>query len=105
MIRLASIALFLSALLAAVAPKAARAGNDGLACGRRLVSIGDPAALVLDRCGAPDLRSSRVETRFVRGRPVYVTIDEWVYRRGPRDFTRIALFENGRLVSVEAVPR
>lgn len=91
--------------LLALAPSRALAANDGLACGRRLVSLGDPAAQVLDRCGPPDMRTSRVETRFLRGRPFYVTIDEWMYKRGARDFSRLALFENGRLVSVEAISR
>jgi hypothetical protein len=34
-----------------------------------------------------------------------VTVEEWRYRRGARDFPRLATFENGRLVSVEALSR
>jgi hypothetical protein len=95
----------LGASLTVCAPRLAHAGNDGLACGRRLVSLGDPAALVLDRCGTPDLRSTRTEARFLHGRTYYVAVDEWIYRRGPREFTRVALFENGRLVAIDAIPR
>jgi hypothetical protein len=86
------------------APKA-RAADDGLSCGRRLVTLGDPQALVVERCGEPETRTTRQEVRIVRGRPVYVTVDDWTYRLGGRRFVRRALFENGRLVSVEALSR
>jgi hypothetical protein len=83
----------------------ARAADDGLPCGRRLVTLGDPQAVVLDRCGEPASRTTRLETRFLRGRPYVVTVDDWTYRLGGRRFARRALFENGRLVSVEALSR
>ena len=93
------------ALFAAPAPAPARAGDDGLRCGNRLVTLGDLQATVLDRCGEPAFRSSRVESRVRFGRTVWVTVDEWVYRFGPRDFPRRALFEGGRLISVDALSR
>jgi hypothetical protein len=68
-----------------------------------LVSLGEPTFVVLERCGEPHARTRRVESRTVQGRVVYVTVEEWTYRRGPRDFPRLATFENGRLTSVEAL--
>lgn len=93
------------AALTTLTSVAARAADDGLKCGSRLVSLGDPQLVVLDRCGEPASRMTRTETRMRLGRPYYVTVDEWLYRFGSRDFARRALFENGRLVSVEALPR
>lgn len=93
----------LSVALVVLASARASAGNDGLPCGRRLVSLGEPTSAVLQRCGEPHARTSRVEARVFRGRTVYVTVEEWTYRRGSRDFPRLATFENGRLVSVEAL--
>ena len=102
---LSSVAITTFSALATLAPLPARAADDGLKCGSRLVSLGDPQLVVLDRCGEPASRLSRTETRMRFGRPYYVTVDEWLYRFGSRDFARRALFENGRLVSVEALPR
>jgi len=100
-----SVAIAALAVLLPLAPGQARAADDGLKCGSRLVSLGDPQLVVLERCGEPASRLSRTETRMRFGRPYYVTVDEWLYRFGSRDFARRALFENGRLVSVEALPR
>ena len=95
----------LLSVVVALLPGRARAGDDGLRCGNRLVTLGDLQATVLDRCGEPAFRSSRVESRVRFGRTVWVTVDEWVYRFGPRDFPRRALFEGGRLISVDALSR
>lgn len=43
--------------------------------------------------------------RILLPRTIGVRVDEWVYRFRPRDFPRRALFEGGRLVSVDALFR
>jgi len=35
-------------------------------------------------------------------RSVDVTIDEWIYDRGPTRFRRVVQFENGRVVHISA---
>ncbi len=102
---LSGVAAGLLAVVLTLRPEPASAADDGLRCGSRLVSLGDPQILVLDRCGEPASRFSRMETRMRFGRAYYVNVDEWIYRFGSRDFARRALFEGGRLVSVEAVSR
>jgi hypothetical protein len=98
-----------------------RVHADGMRCGTRLVSDGDPMMEVRNVCGEPDQAVQRVERRVVsrwiqttcvdaRGRSfacgqmvqdsIEVVVDEWMYDFGPRAFVRTVVFEGGRLVRI-----
>jgi len=83
-------------------------------CGSNLVLEGDYAPQVLQKCGEPNYRQSRVEFRSVvlRGsgvqqpgldivNQVQVNIDEWTYDFGTHRFMEALYFENGRLLSIK----
>lgn len=82
-------------------------------CGHELVEEGDYKMQVLEKCGEPDYRESRVEYRstVLRGalnqpgldliRQEPVNIDEWTYDFGRRRFMQLLHFENGRLVYIK----
>lgn len=107
------LALCLAATLAA-APALA----DGMRCGTKLISGGDPMYQVRSICGAPDAQSHRIETRTVRHWvqtpcvpgasrcgyftevAIQVAVDEWIYDFGPHQFIRHLIFEEQRLAKV-----
>lgn len=65
---------------------------------------------LLQRCGAPLFKDSRVEEQLLsldkhRREKRVNRIDEWTYNLGPTQFLRILRFENGRLVAVETGDR
>lgn len=75
-------------------------------CGHELVSIGDLAVEVLEKCGPP-LTVNRWEGA-IQSRGFFrfnlleqVIIEEWIYDLGPNKFIRVLRFENGRLVDEE----
>ena len=86
---------------------------EGMRCGQRLVSTGDPQYVVQERCGPPDAVSQRMETRRVTDviqtpcatgmcaraveRTVEVMIEEWTYDFGKRRFLQLVQFVNGRV--------
>ncbi len=88
----------------------------GFRCGSRLVSPGDRAVDVLEKCGSPDEIQDWVEERVLRDYGSYdderfphrspfwvkiqVKVEEWVYNLGPTRFMRILRFENGKLVEI-----
>jgi hypothetical protein len=79
---------------------------------------------VMNKCGMPSTRDSRIERRIIRlresvhmnthppgqtavarqaveqEREVLVNIEEWVYNFGPSQFMQLLLFEDGLLISV-----
>ncbi len=87
-------------------PSAAHA--EGMRCGHRLVSEGDPPYRVESRCGPPletrswtELRSIRVRVGNVWvDRVVEVKYEQWTYDHGPDRLVRYVIFENGQLVKV-----
>lgn len=91
--------------------------DSGFRCkSGRLVSVGDSMKDVRDRCGDPDLASSRMERRRIKHRvsrfvgnveesiveeiEIEVPIDEWTYDLGPNAFTRYVLFQDGKVTNV-----
>ena len=89
--------------------------ESGFRCSSgQLVSRGDDMLEVADACGAPDAASQHLERRSIvrwltgtnglvrEERSVDVTIDEWIYDRGPTRFRRVVQFENGRVVHISA---
>lgn len=84
-----------------------------LRCGRQLVHTGDHKADVLGKCGEPDWVEHRTALRGSRLRHPYgaleqydfeeVSIEEWTYNFGPREFKQFLLFENGILKSIQSL--
>ena len=107
----------LAAALALPLPGPAPAqAEEGFRCASgRLVSVGDHLVDVRNKCGDPDYVGQRVEKRkrrekvrrqgeagyseeVMEEREVEILLDEWIYDLGPKKFTRMAVFENGRVV-------
>jgi len=65
-------------------------------CDSHLVRIGDDKLTVLEKCGEPIFRevvSGALERR----------VEQWFYKRGVRQFTRILTFEGTRLTRIETI--
>lgn len=102
---------------------------EGMRCGGRIVSSGDPKAKVADLCGDPDSKERRTVYRagLPRGRTlddiehrdtstdrellihdrsvVEVVVDVWVYNPGKRRLMREVVFEDNRVVEINALGR
>jgi hypothetical protein len=91
-------ALIAVALAAAVAASPASASTESkLDCDGKLVALGDTRAEVELKCRAPTSTDRRVETIDDQ----VVTVDEWVYNRGPLQFVRTLKFINGKLARID----
>jgi hypothetical protein len=105
-------------LLWLAAPAASADSDSGFRCGARLVNTGDHMAEVREKCGDPDLVTTRVAKRtqkqkirrwspegiaeeFTEEREIEVLLDEWVYDFGEKRFMRYVGFENNRVVDIQ----
>jgi len=70
-------------------------------CQGKIISTGDPPALVLARCGPPAFRQTLSGGAGSRG----VLVEEWTYLQGPNRFIKVLRFVNGRLVNIETGKR
>jgi hypothetical protein len=109
--------LALLVCLASLAVPPPAGADSGFRCQTgRLVSLGDRAGEVLDRCGEPDGISQRVERRKIKHRftrwvgsvqesvveeqEIEVPIEEWTYDLGRQALVRYVSFENGFVIHV-----
>lgn len=93
----------------------ARALAETIRCGQNLASDGATQAEVLNRCGEPMSKVSRVETVSQETKSwsknglvgtthtITRTIDEWTYNFGPHQFMQLVTFVDGRLQSVRSL--
>jgi hypothetical protein len=89
---------FLYLCIATLLPALASA-DDTWRCGQKLVSLGDRAFEVQQKCGAPTLSSTVGFTTDYNGNQ-QLPIEEWVY--GPPNGTYYILtFTGSRLTSIE----
>lgn len=104
--------LVMVCLAALVLPASASA----LECGDGIVAVGDASVRVLDRCGEPASKITRMESRTVYRRAVppmnigeavtvTVQVDVWVYDFGPSRFLEELTFEDGVLVRTRRLSR
>ena len=71
---------------------------DSLRCRTHLIRLGDTKLDVLEKCGEPRLKeliSGANERR----------VEQWYYRPGRYQFTRILTFRGTRVVDIETVAR
>ncbi len=104
-------------LLGGLATPALARADSGFRCKTgRLVSLGDRAGEVVDRCGEPDSVSQRVERRTIKHRfvrwvgnvqetvveeqEIEVPIEELTYDLGRQALVRYVSFENGYVTHV-----
>ena len=107
-------ALVSSALAALLLTAAVPASADGLRCGSKLVTTGDPRAKVRQFCGEP----TDVQTRSILRRPVFgfggrvysygdgyveVPVEIWTYNFGPYKLMREIRFVDGRVEDIETL--
>jgi hypothetical protein len=107
-------ALVSSALAALLLTLAVPASADGLRCGSKLVSTGDPRAKVRQFCGEP----TDVQTRAILRRPTFgfggriysygdgfveVPVEIWTYNFGPYKLMREIRFVDGRVENIETL--
>jgi Protein of unknown function (DUF2845) len=103
--------LLCAIVLSAVQPAVSA---DDLRCGDRLVSEGDTASLVRERCGAPT--ETRLERKLVpaviwrNGRRIQlpggdreVVVEFWTYNLGPNRFMRQFKVEDGVVVEIKTL--
>ena len=118
MIRLSTRWHFLAlAVLAAVFTDAGFASERTMRCEGRLVSIGDTAAEVREKCGEPHLLSHREEGHGTTVARIFdyeteryqapvrvdtpIRVEVWTYDFGSNRLLRILHFENDRLIRIE----
>lgn len=107
-------ALVSSALAALLLTVAVPASADGMRCGSKLVTTGDPRAKVRQFCGEP----TDVQTRSILRRPVFnfggrvysygdgyveVPVEIWTYNFGPYKLMREIRFVDGRVENIETL--
>ena len=107
-------ALVSSVLAALLLALAIPASADGLRCGSKLVTTGDPRAKVRQLCGEP----TDVQTRSILRRPVFnfggrtltygdgyieVPIEIWTYNFGPYKLMREIRFVDGRVEEIQTL--
>jgi hypothetical protein len=107
-------ALVSSALAALLLTAAVPASADGMRCGSKLVTTGDPRAKVRQFCGEP----TDVQTRSILRRPVFgfggrvysygdgyveVPVEIWTYNFGPYKLMREIRFVDGRVEDIETL--
>jgi hypothetical protein len=101
----------LSALLLALALPAAA---DGLRCGSKLMTTGDPRSKVRQFCGEP----TDIQTRSILRRPTFnfggrtlsygdgyveIPVEIWTYNFGPYKLMREIRFVDGRIENIETL--
>ena len=95
--------LFIFVIMFSVVCQAFAAGDSlsDLRCKSGLVMLGESKLEVLSKCGEPSSKST--VDRRVPGysKPVYVTIEEWTYNFGSRDFIHTLEFEGSVLKAIK----
>lgn len=107
----ALVSATLSALLLAFALPAAA---DGMRCGSKLMTTGDPRSKVRQFCGEP----TDIQTRSILRRPTFnfggrtlsygdgyveIPIEIWTYNFGPYKLMREVRFVDGRIENIETL--
>jgi hypothetical protein len=107
-------ALASSALAALLLALAVPASADGLRCGSRLVTSGDPRTKVRHFCGEP----TDVQTYYIQRRPsftsggrsysygagyVEIPVEVWTYNFGPYKLMRQIRFVDGVVDEIESL--
>jgi hypothetical protein len=107
-------ALVSSAVAALLLAFAIPAGADGLRCGSRLVTSGDPRSKVRHFCGEP----TDVQTRYILRRPTFnaggrfftygdgyveIPVEIWTYNFGPYKLMRQIRFVDGVVDDIESL--
>jgi hypothetical protein len=106
-----SFVVVLSFLFVMVFHVAGYADETGtMSCNGGIVSIGDTAGEVVNKCGKPATTSQR-ERKDVEedandsGRKIVttVTVDDWIFNFGPNQFQYRLTLENGRVASIDSL--
>ena len=107
----AFVSATLAALLLAIAVPASA---DGMRCGNRLMTTGDPRAKVRQFCGEP----ADIQTRSILRRPTFnfggrtlsygdgyveIPIEIWTYNFGPYKLMRQVRFVDGMVEDIETL--
>lgn len=107
----ALVSATLSALLLAFALPAAA---DGMRCGSKLMTTGDPRSKVRQFCGEP----TDIQTRSILRRPTFnfggrtlsygdgyveIPVEIWTYNFGPYKLMREVRFVDGRIENIETL--
>lgn len=101
----------LLASLAVLVVLAARADDDFLRCGSKLIDNSMAMSEVLAHCGEPTRRTVEEVPQHVRraNGTTYIagtiTVETWTYDRGRSRFPAVLRFEDSKLISIELVRR
>jgi hypothetical protein len=74
-------------------------------CTGGIISAGDSRTDLIMKCGEPDRKDSHNEEIVERTdreitRKIYITVEEWTYDLGPRQFMRIVTIKNGTISDI-----
>jgi hypothetical protein len=93
-------------------------------CNSNVIDVGMHKVEVMQKCGVPSTRDTRVERRALRvrqgnqfeplpspgygrfvevGREIEIVTEEWLYNFGPSNFMQLLVFEEGRLKTIQSL--
>ena len=91
-----NIGVVLTATALSLLAANAQATDSSWRCGQKIIEIGDSKYDVLTKCGEPKFKEeiSGADERRV---------EEWIYKQGSRQLTRVLTFSGTRLVKIETL--
>ena len=94
-------ALFILVIMFSVVLQAF-ADESSLRCKSGLIMLGETKIEVLSKCGEPGSKSTvdRKVAGSSSSRVLYVTVEEWTYNFGPRDFIYTLEFQGSKLIGI-----
>ena len=102
------IILFTSLILGSQ-PSAIAVTSDSLMCSGGIVSLGDVASDLVNKCGPPTYTTQREQKIVDGGDSTYeriitiAVIDDWTFNFGPDRFQYHILLKNGRVWKIDSL--
>jgi hypothetical protein len=78
-------------------------GDDKLTdlrCKSGLIMLGESKLEVISKCGEPNSKDTFERRVYGGSQPAYVTVEEWTYNFGPRDFIHVLEFQGVKLKAI-----
>lgn len=84
--------------------------TGSMRCDGGIVSVGDTAGEVINKCGQPAYATQRLEKvidqetkGYYQGRVAEITVDDWTFNFGPNQFQYEVILKNGRVYRIESL--
>jgi hypothetical protein len=80
----------------------ASTAQAGFYCGSKIVDVGDSSFSVRDKCGEPQYKDSDgAACSLGYSAAVCKSITVWTYRGDPGQFSKMVVFEGGKVVEIK----